>query len=69
MASNSDSSELGSTAYELFIGALSVLSLVNVVLVIVLRHAGARNVVLTVDVLGDEPAGAVRFVAQRRRRV
>ncbi|MGW5239252.1 ion transporter [Monashia sp. NPDC004114] len=51
MASRSDSSELGSTAYELFIAALSVLSLVNLVLVIVMTHSAARDVVLTMDLL------------------
>ena len=45
------STELGSTAYELFVGALSVLSLVNVVLIIGLRDAATQNVVLAVDVV------------------
>ncbi len=43
------STELGSTAYELFVGALSVLSLVNVVLIIGLRDAATRDVVIAVD--------------------
>lgn len=43
--------ELGNTAYELFVGALSVLSLVNVVLITGLRNEATRNVVLSVDVV------------------
>lgn len=43
--------ELGDTGYELFIGALSVLSLVNIVLVSVLRDQATQNVVVVVDLL------------------
>jgi len=47
----SSSAELGNTGYELFIGALSVLSLVNIVLLVLLRDPALQNVVATVDVL------------------
>jgi len=43
--------ELGNTGYEIFIGALSILSLVNLVLVVVLRDAATQTVVRTVDLL------------------
>jgi voltage-gated potassium channel len=43
--------ELGNPGYELFIGALSVLSLVNIVLLEVLRHTATQTVVYTVDVV------------------
>jgi voltage-gated potassium channel len=43
--------ELGNTGYEIFVGALSILSLVNLVLVVVLRDPATRTVVRTVDVL------------------
>ncbi len=51
--SSTDSSreELGSTGYEIFIGALSVLSLVNIVLVAALRDSATQNVVYAVDQL------------------
>jgi voltage-gated potassium channel len=43
--------ELGNTGYEIFIGALSILSLVNLVLVLVLRDPATQTVVRTVDLL------------------
>ena len=43
--------ELGNTGYEIFIGALSVLSLVNIVLVSVLRDDATRQVVYALDAL------------------
>ncbi|MCU0266443.1 MAG: ion transporter [Actinomycetia bacterium] len=41
--------ELGGTGYELFIGALSVLSLVNIVLVSLLRDEATQNVIYVMD--------------------
>jgi voltage-gated potassium channel len=41
--------ELGSTAYELFIGALSILSLVDIVLLSVLRDQATQTVVYFLD--------------------
>jgi voltage-gated potassium channel len=43
--------ELGNTGYELFIGALSVLSLVNIVLLALLRDQATQNVVRFMDVV------------------
>jgi hypothetical protein len=43
--------ELGNTGYEIFVGALSILSLVNLVLVLLLRDPATRTVVRAVDVL------------------
>jgi voltage-gated potassium channel len=43
--------ELGSTAYEIFVGALSVLSLVNIVLLVVLRDPATQNVVFVTNLL------------------
>jgi voltage-gated potassium channel len=43
--------ELGAPGYEIFVGALSVLSLVNLVLDSVLRDPAIQDVVRTVDVL------------------
>jgi voltage-gated potassium channel len=43
--------ELGNTGYEIFIGALSVLSLVNIVLLASLRDDALRTVVHVVDLL------------------
>jgi voltage-gated potassium channel len=43
--------ELGNTGYEIFIGALSVLSLINIVLVSVLRDDATRQVVYALDAL------------------
>ena len=43
--------ELGNTGYEIFIGALSVLSLVNIVLYTVLRDPSTQDVVRTIDVV------------------
>jgi voltage-gated potassium channel len=50
-AEASSSTELGNTGYEIFVGALSVLSLVNIVLVSVLRDAATRQVVYVLDAL------------------
>jgi voltage-gated potassium channel len=44
-----DDGELGSTGYEIFIGALSVLSLVNIVLISVLRDPTVEYVVVAMD--------------------
>ncbi|GAB3068275.1 hypothetical protein GCM10027053_35650 [Intrasporangium mesophilum] len=41
--------ELGHTGYEIFIGALSVLSLVNIVLLALLRDPATQNVVRVMD--------------------
>ncbi len=43
--------ELGHTGYEIFIGALSVLSLVNIVLLALLRDPATQNVVRFMDLL------------------
>jgi len=43
--------ELGNTGYEIFIGALSVLSLVNIVLFTLLRDPATQAIVQTIDVL------------------
>jgi voltage-gated potassium channel len=52
MADNaSPRSELGSFSYEIFVGALSVLSLVNIVLLAVLRDAATQQVVRVTDVV------------------
>lgn len=50
-ASDPGSSELFSPGYEIFVGALSVLSLVNIVLIVVVRDTDVRNVVYVVDLL------------------
>ncbi len=50
-AKGSPQSELGNTGYEIFIGALSILSLVNVLLVAGLRDPATQQVVSTLDVL------------------
>jgi voltage-gated potassium channel len=50
-AEKSHRSELGNTGYEIFIGALSVLSLVNIVLLATLRDEALKTVVYTVDVV------------------
>ena len=43
--------ELGNTGYELFVGALSVLSLANIVLLLVLRDPATQEVVHFIDLL------------------
>lgn len=48
-ADASSRGELGNTGYELFVGALSVLSLVNIVLTSVLRDDATRQVVYVLD--------------------
>ncbi|MFI5099096.1 MAG: potassium channel family protein [Actinomycetes bacterium] len=50
MSANEPSqAELGNTGYEIFIGALSVLSLVNIVLYSLLRDPATQDVVRTID--------------------
>jgi hypothetical protein len=51
--SNDESTEVEpfTTGYEIFIGALSVLSLVNIVLLAVLRDQALQTVVYTVDIV------------------
>ena len=48
-ANESSQAELGNTGYEIFIGALSVLSLVNIVLASLLRDEATQTVVYTLD--------------------
>ena len=48
-ANESSQAELGNTGYEIFIGALSVLSLVNIVLAALLRDEATQTVVYTLD--------------------
>lgn len=48
-ANESSQTELGNTGYEIFIGALSVLSLVNLVLLTLLRHPATQTVVYVLD--------------------
>ena len=50
MSGNDSNDELG-TAYEIFIGALSALSIINLVLVTFLPDQATRNVVYALDVL------------------
>ncbi|MFC5177114.1 potassium channel family protein [Nocardioides taihuensis] len=50
-ASKSSAPELGNTGYELFIGALSVLSLVNILLLLVIRDASLSTVIYALDAL------------------
>jgi voltage-gated potassium channel len=50
-ADESSRPELGNTGYEIFIGGLSVLSLVNIVLLALLRDEGLQTVVYAIDVL------------------
>ena len=47
----SHSAELGNTGYEIFVGALSVLSIVNIVLISALRNTALRDVVGVIDIL------------------
>ena len=49
-ATDANRGELGNTGYEIFIGALSVLSLVNLVLLVVLPESSAKGVVRFMDV-------------------
>lgn len=53
MASTESSPELGNTGYEIFVGALSVLSLVNIVLLAILRVDSLDTVVVFVVVFVD----------------
>jgi voltage-gated potassium channel len=48
-ANESSQAELGNTGYEIFIAALSVLSLVNIVLAALLRDEATQTVVYTLD--------------------
>lgn len=50
-ATDASQAELGNTGYEIFIGALSVLSLVNIVLYALLRDPGTQSVVRAIDAL------------------
>ena len=43
--------ELGNTGYEIFIGALSVLSLVNIALIALLRDDSLRTIIYFIDLL------------------
>jgi voltage-gated potassium channel len=49
--SDRDRNELFSPGYEIFVGALSVLSLVNIVLIVAIRDTDVRNIVYVVDLL------------------
>src|SRR3954452_21703300 len=48
-ADESSHSELSNTGYEIFIGLLSILSLVNIVLLALLRDEGLQTVVYAID--------------------
>jgi len=48
-ATQEQSSELGNTGYEIFIGALSVLSLANIVLLTLIRDENLQKVIQVVD--------------------
>jgi len=50
-ANESSRAELGNTGYEIFVGALSVLSLVNIVLVSFMHDQATQSVVYAVDAL------------------
>jgi voltage-gated potassium channel len=50
-ATDSNDVELGNTGYEIFVGALSVLSLVNIVLLAVLRDPSTQQVVFVTNLL------------------
>src|SRR6476469_3118164 len=50
-ADESSPSEFGNTGYELFVGALSVLSLVNIVLALLLRDEALQTVVRVIYIL------------------
>jgi voltage-gated potassium channel len=50
-ATASPRSELGNTGYEIFVGALSVLSLVNIVLLALLRDEALQQVVRVTDIV------------------
>jgi voltage-gated potassium channel len=43
--------EFGNTGYEIFVGALSVLSLVNIALLLAVEDAALNNVIRTIDIL------------------
>src|SRR6478672_3957841 len=58
--------ELGNTGYELFVAALSVLSLVNIVLVSLLRDEALQTVVRVIDILLSV-VFLIDFLARLRR--
>ena len=65
-ADESSRTELGNTGYELFVGALSVLSLVNIVLALLLRDEALQTVVRVIDVLLSV-VFLIDFLARLRR--
>jgi len=65
-ASESSPDELGSTGYEIFIGALSVLSLVNIVLFLLLRDPATQEVVRLIDAMLSM-VFLIDFMARLRR--
>jgi voltage-gated potassium channel len=62
----SSHSELSNTGYEIFVGLLSVLSLVNIVLLSLLRDEGLRTVVYAIDLLLSA-VFLIDFLARLRR--
>ena len=65
-ANESSRTELANTGYELFVGALSVLSLVNIVLALLLRDEALQTVVRVIDVLLSV-VFLIDFLARLRR--
>jgi voltage-gated potassium channel len=65
-ADESSHSELSNTGYEIFVGALSVLSLVNIVLLSLLRDEGSANRRHAIDVLMSV-VFLIDFLARLRR--
>jgi voltage-gated potassium channel len=65
-AAESSPSELGNPGYELFVGALSVLSLVNIVLAALLRDEALQTVVRVIDILLSV-VFLIDFLARLRR--
>ena len=65
-ADESSRTELGNPAYELFVGALSVLSLVNIVLALLLRDEALQTVVGVIDILLSA-VFLIDFLARLRR--
>ena len=65
-ADESSRTELGNTGYELFVAALSVLSLVNIVLVSLLRDEALQTVVRVIDILLSV-VFLIDFLARLRR--
>lgn len=58
--------ELGNTGYELFIGALSLLSIVNIVLITLVQDEATRNVVYVTDI-GLSALFLIDFLVRLRR--